>query len=51
MASPADGTIVSIGGLGSPTSHRVVIDHGCGVFSVFMVVNRFAGQLADLKKQ
>lgn len=49
--SPADGTIVSLGGLGSPTSHRVVIDHGCGVFSVFMVLNRFAGTIAEYQKR
>lgn len=46
VMSPADGTIISVSGLGnSPTSHRVVIDHGCGVYTVYMVLNRFAGVL------
>ena len=51
VVAPADGTIIHIGGLGSPTSHRVVIDHGCGVFSVYMVLNKFAGSLAKYQAQ
>lgn len=52
VSSPADGTIILIGGLGaSTTSHRVVIDHGCGVYTVYMVLNRFAGVLSKYQSQ
>ena len=46
ITAPADGTIIEVGSLGSPTSHRVVIAHGCGLYSVFMVVNKLTGVLA-----
>ena len=47
ITAPADGTIIEAGSLGSPTSHRVVIAHGCGVYSVYMVINKLTGVLAD----
>lgn len=46
ITAPADGTIIEVGSLGSPTSHRVVIAHGCGLYSVYMVVNKLTGVLA-----
>ena len=46
VTSPADGVITSIGNLGSPTSIRVVIEHGCNVSTVYMVLNRLSGVLA-----
>jgi len=46
VTSPADGTITELSSLGSPTSHRVVIRHGCNLVSVFMVLNRPSGVLA-----
>ena len=51
ITAPADGTIVEIGSLGSPTSHRVIISHGCGVYTVYMVVNRLTGVLASVAAQ
>jgi hypothetical protein len=48
ITAPADGTIVDVGSLGSPTSHRVVINHGCGVYTIYMVVNRLTGALAEV---
>jgi hypothetical protein len=51
VTSPADGTIIEVSSLGSPTSHRVVIDHGCNVFTVYMVVNRLAGVLESYADQ
>lgn len=47
VTAPAAGTIVEAGSLGSPTSHRVTISHGCGIVSVYMVVNRLTGPLAE----
>lgn len=49
--APADGTIVEVGTLGEPTSNRVVISHGCGVVSVYMVVNELTGVLAPYAEQ
>ena len=46
VTSPADGTITELSSLGSPTSHRVVIRHGCNLISVYMVLNRPSGVLA-----
>mgnify|MGYP003334620061 CR=1 FL=1 len=51
VVAPADGTIIQLGGLGSPTSHRVVIDHGCGVYTVYMVLNKFSGGIASYQAQ
>ncbi len=51
ITAPADGTIIEIGSLGSPDSHRVVISHGCNVYSVYMVVNRITGVLASFAKE
>ncbi len=51
IVAPADGVIMNAGSLGSPTSHRVVISHGCGVYTVYMVVNRLSGVLADVADQ
>lgn len=48
ITAPADGVIIDVGSLGSPTSHRVIINHGCGVYTVYMVVNRLTGALADV---
>lgn len=47
VTSPADGTITELGNLGSPGSHRVVINHGCNVFTVYMVLNKGTGVLAE----
>ena len=47
--APADGEIIEISTLGSPTSIRIVIAHGCETYSVFMVLNRLAGALAYLE--
>jgi len=46
ITAPADGTITELSSLGSPTSHRVVIRHGCNLVSVYMVLNRPSGVLA-----
>ncbi len=51
IVAPADGVIMNAGSLGSPTSHRVVISHGCGVYTVYMVVNRLSGVLAAVADQ
>ncbi|MEY2844965.1 MAG: hypothetical protein RL076_511 [Chloroflexota bacterium] len=51
ITAPADGVIMNAGSLGSPTSHRVVISHGCGVYTVYMVVNRLSGVLAAVADQ
>ncbi len=47
VTSPADGTIIELSSLGHAATNRVVIDHGCGVYSVYMVLNRGDGLLAD----
>lgn len=49
VRAPADGEVIEIGLLGSPTSIRVVIAHGCDTFSVYMVLNRLSGALAYLQ--
>ena len=46
VTSPASGTITTIQNLGIPNSIRVVIDHGCNITSVYMVLNRLSGVLA-----
>ena len=46
VIAAASGTIVEASSLGQPTSSRVVIDHGCGVYTVYMVINRLTGVLA-----
>ena len=51
VTAPADGVITEVSNLGSPNSHRVVIDHGCNVFSVYMVLNKVTGVLASLASQ
>ena len=51
VTSPADGIITEVSNLGSSNSHRVVIDHGCNVFSVYMVMNKVTGVLASLAAQ
>lgn len=47
VTAPADGTITELSSLGSPSSNRVVIDHGCGVYTVYMVLNKPSGLLAS----
>jgi hypothetical protein len=47
VTAPADGVITELSSLGSPTSHRVVINHGCNIYSVYMVLNKATGVLAD----
>jgi len=47
VTAPGDGVIIEVSSLGSPTSHRVVIAHGCNVVTVYMVINRVTGVLAD----
>jgi hypothetical protein len=47
VTSPADGTITELGNLGSSGSHRVVINHGCNIFTVYMVLNKGTGVLAE----
>jgi len=46
--APADGVITEVSLLGSPTSIRVTIVHGCDTYSIYMVLNRVAGVLASL---
>jgi len=49
--APADGRVTSISSLGSPTSNRIVIDHGCETYSILMVVNRLSGALGHLQDE
>ena len=51
VTAPADGVITEVSNLGSPNSHRVVIDHGCNVYSVYMVMNKVTGVLASYASQ
>ena len=51
ITSPTSGVITEIGNLGSPTSIRVVIDHGCDVATVYMVLNRLSGVLAPYAEE
>lgn len=46
VTAPADGTILQLAMLGSPTSLRVVIEHACETYSIYMVLNRVSGILA-----
>lgn len=46
VTAPGDGTITELSSLGAPWTNRVTIDHGCGVYSVYMVLNRPTGVLA-----
>ena len=43
VTSPAAGTVIEVGTLpaeGTTTVNRVVINHGCGVYTVYMVLDR-----------
>lgn len=51
VTAPAAGTITEVSNLGSPNSFRVVIDHGCNLYSVYMVMNRVTGVLASVAAQ
>ena len=51
VTAPADGTITEVSNLGAPNSYRVVIDHGCNLYSVYMVMNKVTGVLASLAAQ
>jgi hypothetical protein len=46
VVAPADGIIVELGSLGASYTHRVVIEHGCNLMSVYMVLNKLSGVLA-----
>ena len=46
VTAPADGVITELSNLGSPNSNRVRISHGCGVYTVYMVLNKPSGVLA-----
>lgn len=47
VMAPGDGTITELSSLGAAWTNRVVIDHGCNLISVFMVLNRPSGVLAE----
>jgi hypothetical protein len=51
VTAPAAGTITEVSNLGSPNSYRVVMDHGCNLYSVYMVMNRLTGVLASIATQ
>ena len=51
VTAPAAGTIIEVSSLGSPESHRIVMVHGCGIVSVYMVVNMLSGVLAPYADQ
>jgi hypothetical protein len=51
VTAPADGTITEVSNLGSPNSYRVVINHGCNLWSVYMVMNKVTGVLASVASQ
>ena len=51
VTAPADGIITEVSNLGAPNSYRVVIDHGCNLYSVYMVMNKVTGVLASLAAQ
>jgi len=51
VTAPAGGTIIELSSLGAPSTNRVVIDHGCGVYTVYMVLNRPSGVLANAYKE
>ncbi|MBI2189509.1 MAG: hypothetical protein HYU37_20625 [Acidobacteria bacterium] len=47
--APADAEVLEISLLGSPRSIRIVMAHGCEVYSIHMVLNRLSGALAHLQ--
>jgi hypothetical protein len=47
VTAPADGIITELSSLGAPWTNRVTIDHGCGIYTLYMVLNRPSGVLAD----
>ncbi len=49
--APANGEIIEISSLGSPTSTRIVIAHGCNTYTVIMVLNRLSGVLASYQSE
>jgi hypothetical protein len=49
--APADGQVIEISLLGSPTSIRVVMAHGCETYSTYMVLNRLSGALGSLQQE
>jgi hypothetical protein len=49
ITSPADAEVIEVSSLGSPTSTRIVLAHGCETYSILMVVNRLSGALAYLQ--
>lgn len=49
ILAPADAEVIEISLLGSPTSIRIVLAHGCETYSPLMVVNRLSGALAHLE--
>ena len=46
VTAPADGTIIGLSSLGNANTSRVVINHGCNVYTVYMVLNKPTGVLA-----
>ena len=46
VTAPADGTILELSSLGNANTSRVVINHGCNLYSVYMVLNKPSGVLA-----
>jgi hypothetical protein len=46
VTAPADGTILELSSLGNANTSRVVINHGCNVYTVYMVLNKPTGVLA-----
>src|SRR5258706_14044757 len=49
ITAPADAEVIEVSSLGSPTSMRIVLAHGCETYSVLMVVNRLSGALGSLQ--
>jgi hypothetical protein len=49
ITAPADAEVIEVSSLGSPTSMRVVLAHGCDTYSIYMVINRLTGALAHLQ--
>ena len=46
VTAPGDGTITELSTLGAPDTNRVTINHGCNVYTVYMVLNKPSGVLA-----
>ena len=46
VTAPADGTILELSSLGNASTSRVVISHGCNLYTVYMVLNKPSGVLA-----